>query len=67
MKKSLSVFLSICIVLSMLMTGLVTVHAEGNTIEGSPEVTWSFNEETGELRFDGVGTIPDYDSYTDDK
>lgn len=67
MKKSLSVFLSICIVLSMLMTGLVTVHAEGNTIEGSPEVTWSFNEETGELRFDGVGAIPDYDSYTDDK
>lgn len=65
MKKSLSVFLSLCIVFSMLLTGIVTAFAEGNMIEGTA-ITWSFNAETGELRFDGEGAIPDYDSYKND-
>ncbi|MBO5421722.1 MAG: leucine-rich repeat protein [Clostridia bacterium] len=66
MKKSISVFLSFCIVLATLMSGLVTAFAEGNAIEGS-NVTWSFNPETGELSFEGEGSIYDYDDYTNDK
>lgn len=83
MKKFVSVFLCICLALTMLSTGFVTVFAEeppvtedpgevtppednpsdeGTLIEGT-EVTWSFNEETGELSFGGNGEIPDYDTY----
>lgn len=64
MKKLLSVFLSFCIALSMLMTGVVSVYAE-NTGE-SNEITWTFNEETGELVFEGEGSISDYDNYKDE-
>lgn len=87
MKKFVSVFLCLCLALTMLSTGIVTAFAEeppvtdtpvvdtpegdtpeedtpaeGTPIEGT-EVTWSFNEETGELAFGGVGSIPDYDTY----
>lgn len=65
MKRFLSVFLSVCLVITMLVTGIVTVSAEGNPID-STNITWSFNAETGELRFDGEGAIPDYDNYRND-
>lgn len=65
MKKYLSVFLAFCLVLSVITTGFVTAFAEGNIIENT-NITWSFNAETGELRFEGEGAIPDYDSYTND-
>ena len=59
MKKFISVFLSVCLILTTLVTGVVTAFAEGNVIEGT-NVIWSFNAETKELRFDGEGPIPDY-------
>lgn len=62
MKRFLSVFLSVCIVITTLVAGAVTVWAEEDQTD-TPSVTWSFNEETGELRFDGEGAIPDYDDY----
>ncbi len=62
MKKFISVFLTVCIVLSTFVAGIITVSAEGNQIESS-DVTWSFNSTTNELRFDGTGSIPDYNEY----
>ena len=35
MKKTLSVFLTFCLVFTTLMTGVVTAFAEGNVIEGT--------------------------------
>ncbi|MBR5262865.1 MAG: leucine-rich repeat protein, partial [Clostridia bacterium] len=112
MKKLVSVFLCLCLALTMLSTGFVTAFAEdppvtdtpvedtipdgespdgeepdgeepdggepedpadpedpgeeepdeGTLIEGT-QVTWSFNEETGELSFGGTGAIPSYNTY----
>ncbi len=59
MKKTLSVFLAFCLVFTTLMTGVVTAFAEGNVIEGT-NITWNFNETTGELHFEGEGAIPDF-------
>ena len=59
MKKTLSVFLTFCLVFTTLMTGVVTAFAEGNVIEGT-NITWNYNETTGELHFEGEGAIPDF-------
>ena len=65
MKKSISVLLSFCIILTTLMSGVVTAFAEGNTIPGT-NITWSFNTETKVLTFEGEGSIPDYNEYITD-
>lgn len=65
MKKSISVLLSVCIILTTLVSGVVTAFAEGNVIPGS-NVTWSFNAETKVLTFEGEGSIPDYNEYITD-
>ncbi|MBQ8575503.1 MAG: leucine-rich repeat protein [Clostridia bacterium] len=62
MKRFLCVFLSVCVVITTLVAGAVTVWAEENQTEPAG-ITWSFDEETGELRFEGEGAIPDYDDY----
>lgn len=65
MKKSISVLLSVCIILTTLMSGVVTAFAEGNIIPES-NITWSFNTETKVLTFEGEGAIPDYNEYITD-
>ena len=65
MKKFLSFILSICIAVTTLAVGFVTVFAEGNIIEGT-NVTWNFNAETGTLSFEGEGAIPDYNEFITD-
>lgn len=65
MKKFLSFVLTFCLVLTTVATGFVTVFAEGNLIEDT-SITWSFNEETGVLSFEGEGAIPDYNDYVTD-
>ena len=65
MKKSISVLLSVCIIFTTLMSGVVTAFAEGNIIPGT-NVTWSFNTETKVLSFEGEGSIPDYYDYITD-
>ncbi len=65
MKKIISFLLCFCLVMTVLSTGIVTAFAEGTAIENT-DVTWSFNEETAELSFDGTGEIPDYDTYKDE-
>ncbi|MBR3835534.1 MAG: leucine-rich repeat protein [Clostridia bacterium] len=64
MKRFLSVFLCVCLVMTTLASGVVTVFAEGNKIE-STEITWNFNAETGELHFEGEGPIPDFNNYSE--
>ncbi len=59
MKKIISLLISVCLVFTMLASGIVTASAEGNLIEGT-SITWSFNAETGVLSFEGEGAIPDY-------
>lgn len=59
MKKTISVLLSVCLVLTTLMAGFVTVYAESNQI-GSSSVYWNYNAETKTLYFEGEGAIPDY-------
>lgn len=59
MKKTISVFLSFCLILTTLITGAVTAFAEGNVLEGT-DITWNFNTETNELHFEGEGAIPDF-------
>ena len=63
MKKFLSFVLTFCLIMTTLATGFVTVFAEGNKIPENPNITWSFNAETGVLRFEGEGSIPDYNDY----
>ncbi len=65
MKKVFSVFLCVCLIITMLATGIVTASAEGNPIDGTA-ITWSFNAETGALHFDGEGAIPDYENGKDE-
>lgn len=65
MKKSISVLLSVCIILTTLMSGVVTAFAEGNIIPET-NITWSFNTETKVLTFEGEGSIPDYNEYITD-
>ncbi|MBR6531225.1 MAG: leucine-rich repeat protein [Clostridia bacterium] len=62
MKRFISFFLSVCLVITTLVAGVVTVYAEGTPIEDTG-ITWSFDEETGTLHFDGEGAIPDFDEY----
>lgn len=64
MKRFISVFLCVCLVMTTLVSGMVTVFAEGNKID-STDITWSFNTETKELMFEGEGAIPDFDNYTE--
>lgn len=59
MKKTISVLLSICLILTTLMTGVISVSAEGNQI-GDSSVYWNYNSETKTLHFEGEGSIPDY-------
>lgn len=65
MKKVISLFLSLCILLTVCCAGFgsITVFAV-EKIEGS-EVTWSFDYQNKTLTFDGKGDIPDYDTYED--
>lgn len=60
MKRFISAFLALCLSLTALTAGFVTVYAEGNTIPDT-DITWNFNAGTGELRFEGEGAIPDYE------
>ena len=66
MKKIISLFLSLCVILTVCCAGFgsITVFA-AEKIEGS-EVTWSFDYQTQTLTFDGKGEIPDYDTYEDE-
>ncbi len=75
MKKVISVLLTVCIALSAISAGFVSVYAEGPEyiIENS-DVTWNYRlpvykteedgnsvlEEGGVLTFSGLGSIPDF-------
>lgn len=65
MKKTVSVLLSICLILTTLMSGIVTVTAESEQI-GDSSVYWNYNAETKTLHFEGEGSIPDFEYPTKD-
>ena len=66
MKRFLSVFLTLCLMLTVCGTGLMSLTAfAAEKIDGT-DVTWSFNNIDKTLTFEGKGAIPDYDNYTDE-
>lgn len=66
MKKILSLALALCVMLTVCSTGLMSITASAaQKIDGS-EVTWSFDDMTKTLTFDGKGDIPDFDEYRDE-
>ena len=64
MKKLISVFLSICMMLSVISYGAVFASAEGGTIDKT-EVTWEYDSQTKVLTFGGNGAIPSYELSAD--
>ena len=67
MKKIISFALAFCMLMTACVAGFGTVTAfAAETIEGS-EVTWSFDDQSKTLSFDGTGDIPDYDTYEDEE
>ena len=65
MKKILSLALALCVMLTVCSTGLMSITASAaQKIDGS-EVTWSFDDMTKTLTFDGKGDIPDFDEDRD--
>lgn len=66
MKKILSFFLSVCLIITVCGSGLMSLTAFAvQKIDGS-DVTWNFDNFTKTLTFDGTGAIPDFDSYKND-
>lgn len=66
MKKILSFLLSVCLIITVCSSGLMSLTAfAAQKIDGS-DVTWSFDNLTKTLTFDGTGAIPDYDKYKND-
>ena len=66
MKKFLSVLLTLCLMLTMCGTGLMSLTAFAAEKIDDTDVTWSFNNIDKTLTFEGKGAIPDYDNYTDE-
>ena len=66
MKKITSLALALCILLTVCGTGLMSITASAAQKLDGTDVTWSFDDMTKTLAFDGKGDIPNYDEYRDD-
>lgn len=66
MKKIISFFVSLCLLITVCSAGFMTISVSAaQKIDGS-DVTWSFDNLTKTLTFDGTGAIPNFDKYKDD-
>lgn len=64
MKKIISVFLTICMLISVCAAGTVYVFADSEKIDGT-DITFSYDPTDESLNFEGTGEIPDYEDYRD--
>lgn len=66
MKKIISFFVSMCLLITVCSAGFMTISASAAEKIDGTEVTWSFDNISKTLTFDGTGAIPDFDKYQDE-